>query len=244
MSKGIVAIAGLLFAIVSLTSFASAYNMVQQDISMTANGGQITQSAANAAVIVGSNNYVDQSVRQNANGDYITQSGANAAAIAGNNNYVDQSVVQNADGSYITQSGANAVAIVGDNNYANQNIQQTAFGENIFQSGQNTGTMMGDCNSLAQSIMAYASMYPQPVDPSQVMSNQAFIAGSHNRVKQKISGRITMGSGNAPISQRGSNYIQSPDDRFNHYDQGMNLDASARPGTDITQYGQNQVRIG
>ncbi len=244
MSKAIHTIAGLLFVMISLISYASAYNTVQQDITMTANGGYITQSAANAAVIVGSNNYVDQGITQNANGDYITQSGANAAAIIGDNNNVDQDVSQYADGSDITQSGANAIAIVGDNNCADQNIQQNAQGENIFQTGQNTGTMVGDGNVLAQNIMAYASMLPQQVDPSQIMNNRANIRGSHNRVNQRISGYIAMGNANGPISQSGSNNIQAPNDNFNHFDQGMTMDARAGPDSDVRQEGQNQVKIG
>jgi hypothetical protein len=92
MRKLVATIAVLLL----MVSAASAGNTVKQAISMTSSGGQISQSAANAAVVKGNNNYISQGVSQSAYGSQITQSGANAVVVVGDNNVVRQGVAQQA----------------------------------------------------------------------------------------------------------------------------------------------------
>ena len=58
MKKLVATIAVLLL----MVSAASAGNTVKQAISMTSSGGQISQSAANAAVVRGNNNHISQGV--------------------------------------------------------------------------------------------------------------------------------------------------------------------------------------
>ncbi len=67
MSRGIVAITGLLSVVILLTTFALADNVVQQDIVL--NGG-VSQSATNVAVVTGSNNNVNQAISQTAVSKY------------------------------------------------------------------------------------------------------------------------------------------------------------------------------
>jgi hypothetical protein len=228
-----------------LVSSASAYgNAVTQSITMSSGGGQISQSAANAAVVKGNNNYISQDVSQTARGSQITQSGANAVVVVGNNNYVNQDVSQTARGSQITQSGANALAVLGDNNYADQQVTQMAYGQNIFQNGWNTGSITGNGNTLVQGLLSYAQTYINPADPSQTMSNTAYITGSYNQVNQEIEGRVLMGGGNDPVSQTASNFVRGVDPNHNRFDQRMKIKTRVGPRAEVSQYGSNEVRIG
>lgn len=235
MKKIAVTIAALLL----LISSASAGNVVNQGISMSSGGGQISQSAANAAVVKGNNNYISQGVSQAASGSQITQSGANAVVVVGNNNDVIQGVNQRASGSQITQSGANALAVLGDDNYANQQVAQGAFGQNIFQNGWNTGSITGDGNTLVQGLLAIAQTYNET---NQTMSNTAYLAGSYNQVNQQVSGAVVAGTSNMPVMQSGSNFGQVMDPNYNQFEQKTKVKANSRGK--MTQSFQNEVKIG
>lgn len=67
MSKGIVAIAGLLSILILLTPFVSAYDVVQQEVTLS---GDISQSATNTAIVTGSYNNVNQAISQTAVSKY------------------------------------------------------------------------------------------------------------------------------------------------------------------------------
>lgn len=67
MSKGILAIAGLLSILILLAPLVSAYNVVQQEVTLN---GDISQSAANTAIVTGSNNNVNQAISQTAVSKY------------------------------------------------------------------------------------------------------------------------------------------------------------------------------
>lgn len=239
----------LMFLLVA-SSTATAYggNTVSQSISMDGQGGYVSQSAANSAVVFGSNNQVNQNINQNAQGDYITQSAANAAVVVGNCNDVNQGIRQNADGSYIMQAGANAVAVVGNYNDVTQSVSQWALGDEIYQTGYNTGTIIGNANSLTQKTLAHARTRPVvPVgcgDPVQDMSNFAYIAGSYNDVDQYISGYAMVGYGNGPIIQGGSNIIQTPNPYGNSFNQGIGFVGRSGPGSEVMQSAQNEVWVG
>jgi hypothetical protein len=224
-----------------LISAASAGNVVKQSISMAGNG-QVSQSAANAAVVSGNNNYITQGVSQAARGSQITQSGANAVVVVGNNNNIAQGVNQQASGSQITQSGANALAVLGDNNYANQQVAQGAYGQNIFQNGWNTGSITGNNNVLVQGMLAYAETYANSAN--QTLSNTAYISGAYNQVNQQASGVVVAGRSSEPVTQTGSNFGQSLDKNNNRYDQRTNFNTRAGRGANVMQYGTNEVRIG
>lgn len=237
MRKLVATIAVLLL----MVSAASAGNTVKQAISMTSSGGQISQSAANAAVVKGNNNYISQGVSQSAYGSQITQSGANAVVVVGDNNVVRQEVAQQACGSSIAQSGANALAVLGDDNSASQQVSQAAFGQNIFQNGWNTGSITGDGNTLMQGLLSFAQTY---ADTNQTMSNTAYISGSYNQANQQIAGMVLMGRSNAPVNQMGSNIGQAMDPNGNQFGQSMNMKAKAGRGSKAAQYGMNEVKIG
>ncbi len=222
-----------------LISAASAGNVVKQGISMSSGGGQISQSAANAAVVKGSDNYVGQGVSQAAYGSQITQSGANAVVVVGNNNTVLQGVNQKASGTGITQSGANALAVLGDDNYANQKVAQGAYGQNIFQNGWNTGSITGDGNTLIQGLLAYAQTFNET---NQTMSNTAYITGAYNQVNQQAAGAVVTGSSNMPVMQSGSNFGQAMDPNYNKFEQKTKVKARSRGK--VTQSFQNEVKIG
>lgn len=225
-----------------LASSASAGNVVKQSIDMSARGGQISQSAANAAVVSGNNNYVSQGISQEARGDQITQSGANAVVVVGNGNTAIQGVNQMAGGSSITQSGANALAVLGNGNYANQQVAQGARGSNIFQNGWNTGSITGDGNTLVQGLLSIAQTYTNKTN--QTMSNTAYITGSYNQVNQQASGVVVAGTSNAPVIQTGSNFGQTLDGKSNQFDQSFKLKAKAGHKGSVMQHGANEVRIG
>lgn len=224
-----------------LASSASAGNVVKQSIDMSARGGQISQSAANAAVVSGNNNYVSQGISQAARGDQITQSGANAVVVVGNGNTVIQGVNQMAGGSSITQSGANALAVLGDGNYGNQQVAQGALGSNIFQNGWNTGSITGNGNTLVQGLLSIAQTYAKT---NQTMSNTAYITGSYNQVNQQVSGVVLTGTSNAPMIQTGSNFGQTLDGNSNHFDQNTRLKTKGGHKGNVLQQGANEVRIG
>lgn len=224
-----------------MVSAASAGNTVKQGISMTSGGSQISQSAANAAVVKGDNNYISQGVGQTAYGSQITQSGANAAVVVGDNNALVQGVSQQACGSSITQSGANALAVLGDNNSARQQVSQAAFGQNIFQNGWNTGSITGDGNTLMQGLLSYAETL---ADTNQTMSNTAYISGSYNQVNQQVAGMVQMGMSSTPVNQMGSNTGQILDPDGNLYDQSMQMRTKAGRGSKAAQYGMNEAKIG
>lgn len=271
----------ILLLAISLISSASAYssgNVVKQSISMSASGGDITQSASNAAAVYGNNNYVEQSITQRASGNNITQSAANAAAVVGNGNYVGQGVSQTASGSNIVQSGANAVAAVGDyntigqgiaqrangdgisqtavnklvvggnNNFVGQEITQRARGEEIYQTGWNEAQVYGNGNTLEQGVFMSTTTYTPPtaaaVDPSQTMGNTAYIMGGYNQVNQELSGYIMTGTSNSPVTQAGSNYIQTYDESQNNFDQSIKFKTRVGPTAPVSQSAQNEVRIG
>lgn len=229
-------------ALLLLASSASAGNMVKQSIDMSARGGQISQSAANAAVVSGNNNYVNQGISQAARGDQITQSGANAVVVVGNGNTVIQGVNQAARGSSITQSGANALAVLGNGNYGNQQVAQGAHGNNIFQNGWNTGSITGDGNILVQGLLSIAQTYADKTN--QTMSNTAYITGSYNKVNQQVSGVVLTGTSNAPVIQMGSNFGQTLDSNSNQFDQNTKLKARGGHKGNVMQHGANEVRIG
>jgi hypothetical protein len=232
-------------AVLLLASSASAYgNTIEQSISISSSGGQISQSAANAAVVKGNNNYISQGISETARGSQITQSGANAVVVVGDNNYISQDVSQTARGSQIAQSGANALAVLGDDNYADQQVMQMAYGQNIFQNGWNTGSITGDGNTLAQGLLSYAQTYINPADPSQTLSNTAYITGSYNHVNQEIEGRVLMGRSNAPVSQAASNFVRGVDPNHNRFHQRMKIKTNVGPRAEVSQYGSNEVRIG
>lgn len=224
-----------------LISSASAGNVVKQSINM-AGAGQVSQSAANAAVVSGNNNYITQGVSQAARGSQITQSGANAVVVVGNNNNIAQGVNQRAQGSQITQSGANALAVLGDNNYANQQVAQGAYGQNIFQNGWNTGSITGNNNVLIQGMLNYAETHANSTN--QTMSNTAYLTGSYNQVNQQASGIVLAGTSSSPVTQTGSNFGQSIDQNNNQYDQRTNFKTKAGRGANVMQYGTNEVRVG
>ncbi len=224
-----------------LISSASAGNVVKQGINM-AGSGQVSQSAANAAVVSGNNNRITQGVSQAASGSQITQSGANAVVVVGNNNNIAQGVNQRAQGSQITQSGANALAVLGNNNYANQQIAQGAYGQNIFQNGWNTGSITGNNSVLVQGMLTYAQTYANRTN--QTFGNTAYMTGSYNQVNQQASGIVVAGTSSSPLTQTGSNFGQSIDQNNNKYDQSMKLNGRAGHGANVMQYGTNEVRIG
>ncbi|MFB3765888.1 MAG: hypothetical protein ACE14P_11675 [Methanotrichaceae archaeon] len=224
-----------------LISLASAGNVVKQSINM-AGSGQVSQSAANAAVVSGNNNYITQGVTQAARGSQITQSGANAVVVVGNNNRVSQGVNQQASGSQITQSGSNALAVLGNNNYADQQVAQGAYGQNIFQNGWNTGSITGNNSVLIQGMLAYAQTYANKTN--QTLGNTAYMTGSYNQVNQQAAGIVVAGRSSSPVTQTGSNFGQSIDKNYNQYDQNMNFKTRAGPGANVMQYGTNEVRIG
>ena len=229
---------------VSASAFAGG-NQITQSISMSGEGGHVSQNAANAAVVYGDNNYVNQEVSQNAQGEYITQSAANAAVVVGNGNTVGQGVYQDAAGNYISQSGANAIAVVGDDNYVSQDVTQRAYGNEIYQTGWNTGTITGDGNTLCQRTLARAWTKPtERTDPVQTMSNFAQIRGSYNTVGQDILGYAIVGSGNGPIDQSGSNVVETDDMNWNFFGQGISFVGESGPGSDIMQSAQNEVWVG
>ena len=235
-------IAITIMVLLLLASSASAGNVVKQRIDMSARGGQISQSAANAAVVSGNNNYVSQGISQAARGDQITQSGANAVVVVGNGNTVIQGVNQMAGGSSITQSGANALAVLGNANYANQQVAQGARGSNIFQNGWNTGLITGDGNTLVQGLLSIAQTYAN--NTSQTMSNAAYITGSYNQVNQQVSGVVLTGTSNAPVIQTGSNFGQTLDGNSNQFKQNTKLKAKGGHKGNVLQHGANEVRIG
>jgi hypothetical protein len=237
-------ITALVALLLLLPSAFGSGNVVSQGISMTASGGSVSQSGSNAAVVFGDNNYVDQSICQNADGDFVTQSGANAAVVVGDNNAINQGVYQDASGNYISQGGANAVAVVGNNNDANQGVAQSAYGEEIYQTGWNSGTIAGDGNTLTQAIIACAQTPPTHTDPTQVMSNMAYIMGSYNAVNQDIAGFVLMGTSNAPVEQTGSNFIETQDMVRNRFDQGILFEIESGPLANVMQSASNEVRIG
>ncbi|NYT01816.1 MAG: hypothetical protein GKC10_03535 [Methanosarcinales archaeon] len=235
----------------ALMSSASAYyggNTIKQSITMTGTGGDISQSASNAAVVVGNNNNVDQSISQTASGNHITQSAANAAVVFGNNNDVNQGINQRATGNTIGQASANAVAVVGDFNTVGQSINQRAIGQEIYQSGWNTGTIIGNGNTLDQSVNAFASTYTPPAvppaDPSQTMSNTAYIMGVYNQVNQGITGIVMTGGSNAPVYQSANNLIETRDMYRNSYEQGIMINVRAGPLAYVEQSGSNEIRLG
>jgi hypothetical protein len=235
MKKLAIALAALLITV----SSAAAYgNVVKQSISMSGSG-QVSQSAANAAVVSGNNNYISQGVSQSGYGSQITQSGANAVVVVGDGNTVKQNVNQKAKGSEITQSGANALAVLGDDNYANQQVTQKAYGQDIFQNGWNTGSITGDGNTLVQGLLSYAQSFNQT---NQTMSNTAYITGSYNQVNQQVQGMVTMGSSNQPIMQSGSNYGQTLDQGYNQFQQKVKIKSKSKG--QVSQSFQNEVRIG
>jgi len=236
--RSLAVIVALLLLLISL---ASAGNVVRQSINM-AGSGQVSQSAANAAVVSGNNNYITQGVTQTARGSQITQSGANAVVVVGDNNRVVQGVNQQASGSQITQSGSNALAVLGNNNYANQQVAQGACGQNIFQNGWNTGSITGNNSVLIQGMLAYAQTYANRTN--QTLGNTAYLTGSYNQVNQQASGIVVAGSSNMPVTQTGSNFGQSIDKNNNQYDQRTNFKTRAGPGANVMQYGTNEVRIG
>jgi hypothetical protein len=235
----------LLMVLLTASSSALAYgNTVSQSISMNGEGGQVSQSASNSALVFGSNNDVSQSVNQNAHGEYITQSAANAAVVVGDCNDVNQGISQNAEGNHIMQAGANAVAVVGNFNQVGQNIAQTALGNEIYQTGSNTGTIIGDGNALFQSIFASARTRPiEHVDPVQDMSNFAYIAGHYNDIGQNILGYAIVGTGNGPVTQEGSNVIQTPDPNYNSFQQRLGFRGNSGPGSEVSQSARNEVRV-
>ncbi|MCQ8903489.1 MAG: hypothetical protein NQU42_05300 [Methanothrix sp.] len=233
--------------LVFMIPLASAYhggNSVSQSIDMSASGGYVSQSASNAAVVVGDNNNLNQKISQSASGNYVTQSAANAAVVIGNSNTVGQSTSQSANGNTISQSAANAVAVVGDLNTVNQRVSQSATGNEIYQSGWNTATIVGDGNILTQQVMQTINMLPAHVDPSQTMSNSAYIMGSYNTVDQGLYGTILAGTNNAPMYQSGRNYIQTNDPTGNSYSQRIRFSVRAGPRAPVSQSGQNEIRIG
>lgn len=238
----------LVFALMSSASAYYGGNTVTQSISMSATGGDISQSASNAAVVMGNNNNVDQSISQRASGNHITQSAANAAVVFGNNNSINQGVNQQAAGNTIGQASANAVAVVGDYNAVAQSINQRAIGEEIYQSGWNTGTIIGNGNTLDQSVNAFASTYTppalQPADPSQTMSNTAYIMGVYNKVNQGITGVVMTGGSNAPVYQSANNLIETSDMFRNMYDQRIRFNVRAGPLAYVEQSGSNEIRLG
>lgn len=225
-----------------LASSASAGNVVKQSIDMSARGGQISQSAANAAVVSGNNNYVSQGVSQAARGSQITQSGANAVVVVGNGNTIIQGVDQKARGKNIAQSGANALAVLGSDNYANQQVAQGAQGSNIFQNGWNTGSITGDGNTLVQGLLSIAKTYTNLTN--QTVSNTAYITGSYNQVNQQISGVVLAGTSSAPVTQMGSNFGQTLNGNSNQFDQKMKLKTKGGHKGNVMQQGANEVRIG
>ena len=227
-------------------AFADGGNQISQSITMTGEGGYVSQNAANAAVVYGSNNYVNQDITQNAQGDCITQSAANAAVVVGDNNVVDQRVNQDASGNSIAQSGANAVAVVGNNNDVTQDVTQRAYGDEIYQTGWNSGTIAGDGNLLRQRTFAHARTRPvrQVADPVQTMSNFAYITGFYNTVDQDIIGYAMVGSGNGPITQSGSNLIQTPEMGWNEFGQRISFAGRSGPGSELMQSANNEVWIG
>jgi hypothetical protein len=237
----------LLMVLLTASSSSLAYggNTVSQSISMNGEGGYVSQSASNSAIVFGSNNDVSQNVAQNARGEYITQSAANAAVVVGDCNDVNQGISQNADGNHIMQAGANAVAVVGNFNDVGQIVAQTAMGNEIYQTGWNSGTIIGDGNTLFQSTFASARTRPtEHVDPVQEMSNFAYIAGYYNDVGQYISGYAIVGSGNGPVTQGGSNVIQTPDPNYNSFQQGIGFTGTSGPGSEVSQSARNEVRVG
>lgn len=228
-----------LAALLIMVSSAAAYgNVVKQGISMSG-GGQVSQSAANAAVVSGNNNYISQGVTQSGYGSQITQSGANAVVVVGDGNTVKQNVNQKAKGTGITQSGANALAVLGDGNYANQQVSQAAFGQNIFQNGWNTGSITGDGNTLVQGLLAIAQSFNQT---NQTMSNTAYITGSYNQVNQQVQGMVTAGISSHPVMQSGSNYGQTLDQGSNQFQQKIKVKTKSKG--QVSQSFQNEVRIG
>jgi hypothetical protein len=235
----------MVLLIASSSSLAYGGNTVSQSISMNGEGGYVSQSASNSAIVFGSNNDVSQNIAQNAQGSYITQSAANAAVVVGDCNDVYQGVHQNADGSHIMQAGANAVAVVGNCNDVGQIVAQNAQGNEIYQTGWNSGTIIGNGNTLTQATFASARTRPVPCgDPVQDMSNFAYIAGSYNDVSQYISGYAMVGYGNGPITQSGSNVIQTPDQRRNSFHQGIGFTGRSGPGSEVMQSARNEVRVG
>ena len=238
-------IASLMVLLVATSTALGYANTVSQSISMNGQGGYVSQSSSNSAIVFGSNNHLSQSVTQNAQGNYITQSAANAAVVVGDGNSVHQGVHQNADGSYIMQAGANAVAVVGDYNDVYQGVSQTAVGDEIYQTGWNSGTIIGDANSLTKTTFASARTRPAPhADPVQDMSNFAYIAGSYNDVGQSIFGYAIVGSGDGPIIQGGRNVVETPDPRWNSFRQGIGFSGHSGPGSELRQSAKNEVRIG
>jgi len=238
----------MLLVLFALTSSAQAYqgsgNTVRQSIDMSAQGGYVSQSASNSALVMGDNNNVDQSISQTGTGTHVTQSAANAAVVVGNNNQVGQGIDQRATGNTVAQAGANAVAVVGNNNLVDQRIRQQATGNEIFQSGWNVGVVIGDDNRLTQGVLAFAENAPRAVDPTQEMSNSAYIMGYHNQVNQDIAGYVFFGSSNAPVTQTGNNFIQTPDMRYNDYDQRMRFAVQAGPQARVMQSATNEIKIG
>jgi hypothetical protein len=241
-------LAAVLMALACTASAYSGGNTVTQSISMSASGGYVSQSASNSAVVMGNNNVVDQSITQTARGNHITQSAANAAVVVGDNNQVGQSINQRANGNTIAQSGANAVAVVGNYNLVDQRVNQFAAGNEIYQTGWNTGTIVGDWNVLNQQVLTTASTYTppsvQPADPTQIMSNSAYIMGSYNDVGQYLEGYVMAGTSNAPVSQTANNYIQTYDNSYNDYEQRIGFRVRAGPLAPVMQSATNEVRIG
>ena len=235
----------MVLLVASSSALAYSGNTVSQSISMNGEGGYVSQSAANSAIVFGSNNDVSQNINQNAQGNYITQSAANAAVVVGDCNDVNQGIRQTADGNHIMQAGANAVAVVGNYNDVTQGVSQWAQGDEIYQTGWNSGTIIGNGNTLTQTTLAHARTRPIPhADPVQTMSNFAYIDGSYNDVGQCISGYAFVGYGNGPITQDGSNVIQTPEQRHNSLRQGIGFTGTSGPGSIVTQSAQNEVRIG
>jgi hypothetical protein len=235
----------MVLMIASSSSLAYGGNTVSQSISMNGEGGQVSQSASNSAIVFGSNNDVSQNINQNAQGNYITQSAANAAVVVGDCNDVNQGIHQTADGNHIMQAGANAVAVVGNCNDVTQSVSQWAQGDEIYQTGWNSGTIIGNGNTLTQKTFASARTRPIPcADPVQEMSNFAYIDGYYNEVGQYISGYAMVGYGNGPITQDGSNVIQTPDQRHNSFHQGIGFVGRSGPRSELMQSARNEVRVG
>lgn len=243
----------------------AAPNVVMQDTTSIAQGGDIAQSASNSAVAGGDDAILYQSNSQSAAGTGdVGQSATNSGAAVGDNLYANQGSIQSAQGETTTQIAANGnivgntinpLTVVGDGAVVGQSITQGATSTGtqvVHQTGINDAQVNGgdawigqlvqsgaigeSSNQLAQN---FAIVNDNAAVGSNAIGQSAILGATVNTLANQIAhntAQLSNGNGNvAQLTQAGATAFTINQDLQNW--------ASVQ-GADFFAVGQNNVAGG